>query len=216
MPYVARCRSVWEQNRRPSLTGSVRVMDNLGALRQSSQEFETRLRHVLDDQWDLPTPCTEWTVRELTNHILLGTRMSVQLLSGVSRDDAIAELGDDLMADSQDPVADFAALAAKMQEGFAAPAGLEGTVDHPMGEIPRTMFVGFRIMDNGTHAWDLARAIGADEQLDPNLVSHMWDDIQPMAGDLGELGIFGESASGDVGDDAPLQTRFLDLVGRWP
>jgi uncharacterized protein (TIGR03086 family) len=198
------------------LGDNLRVMDNLEAIRQSSQEFETRLRQVLDDQWDLPTPCTEWTVRELTNHILLGTRMSVQLLSGGSRDDVIAELGDDLMADSQDPVADFVALAAKMQEGFAAPAGLEGTVDHPMGEIPRTMFVGFRVMDNGTHAWDLARAIGADEQLDPNLVSHMWDDIQPMAGGLAELGIFGQSASGDVGDAAPLQTRFLDLVGRRP
>jgi len=37
-----------------------------------------------------------------------------------------------------------------------------------------------------------------------------------MAGELAGLGIFGDSASGDVGDDAPLQTRFLDLVGRRP
>ena len=44
----------------------------------------------------------------------------------------------------------------------------------------------------------------------------MWDDIQPMAGGLAGLGIFGDSASGDVGDDAPLQTRFLDLVGVGP
>ena len=85
-----------------------------------------------------------------------------------------------------------------------------------MGEIPRTTFVGFRIMDNGTHAWDLARAIGVDDTLEAELVSQMWDDIQPMAGSLGELGIFGESSSGDVADDAPLQTRFLDLLGRRP
>jgi uncharacterized protein (TIGR03086 family) len=208
--------SRWSSSGDGSSAANVRVMDNLEAIRQSSQEFETRLRQVVDGQWDLPTPCTEWNVRELTNHILLGTRMSVQLLAGVSRDDVISELGDDLMAGSQDPVADFVALAAEMQDAFAVPGGLEGIVDHPMGEIPRTMFVGFRIMDNGTHAWDLARAIGADEQLDPNLVSHLWDDIQPMAAGLGELGVFGESASGDVGEDAPLQTRFLDLVGRRP
>jgi uncharacterized protein (TIGR03086 family) len=191
-------------------------MDALEALCQASQEFETRVRQVRDDQWDLATPCTEWTVRELTNHMLLGTRMSVQLLAGMPRHEVIAGLGDDLMVDGQDPVDDFVALAAQMQEGFAAPSGLEGTVDHPMGEIPRTTFIGFRIMDNGTHAWDLARAIGADETLDASLVSRMWDDIQPMAGGLGALGIFGESASGDVADDAPLQTRFLDLVGRRP
>ena len=191
-------------------------MDALEALSRASEEFERRLSQVNDDQWDLSTPCSEWTVRDLTNHVLLGTRMSVQLLAGGSQQEVIAGLGDDLMAGNQDPIADFVALAAQMQEGFAAPNGLEGTVDHPMGEIPRTMFVGFRIMDNATHAWDLARAIGADDTLDSDLVQRMWDDIQPMAGGLGELGIFGESSSGDVADDAPLQTRFLDLVGRRP
>ncbi len=191
-------------------------MDAIEALRQSSREFETRLRQVSDDQWDLPTPCAEWTVRDLTNHVLLGTRMSVQLLDGWSQAEVIAGLGDDLMVDGRDPVADFVDLAGQMQEAFAGPSGLEGTVDHPMGEIPRSMFVGFRIMDNGTHAWDLARAIGVDETLDADMVRYMWDDIQPMAGGLKGLGIFGDSASGDVGDDAPLQTRFLDLVGRRP
>ena len=191
-------------------------METLEALSQSIREFETRLRQVGDDQWDLPTPCTEWTVRHVANHMLLGTRMSVQLLAGMSQQDVIAQLGDDLMADSQDPVADFVALAGQMHDGFAAPDGFEGTVDHPMGEIPRTMFVGFRLMDNSVHAWDLARGIGADDELDADLVSRLWDDIQPMAAGLGELGIFGESASGNVGEDAPLQTPYLDLLGRRP
>lgn len=191
-------------------------MEPLDALRQASTEFEARLRLVGDDQWDLPTPCTEWSVRKLTNHLLLGTRMTVQLLDGMSKEEVVAMLGEDMMADSTDPVGDFVALATQMQDGFAAPDGLHGTVDHPMGQIPRTMFIGFRFMDNATHAWDLARAIGADDTLDADLVSHMWDDIQPMAGGLGELGIFGESSSGDIGEDAPLQTRYLDLVGRRP
>jgi hypothetical protein len=44
----------------------------------------------------------------------------------------------------------------------------------------------------------------------------MWNDIQPMAATVSEIGIFGEGPSGDVGDDASLQTRFLDLIGRRP
>ena len=46
-------------------------------------------------------------MRELTNHMLLGTRTSVQLLAGASQQDVLAGLDDDLMADNQDPIADF-------------------------------------------------------------------------------------------------------------
>lgn len=191
-------------------------MDALAALAQSRHEFECRLRLVGADQWDLPTPCSEWNVRDLVNHMLLGTRMTVQLLAGGSQQDAISALGDDLMADSQDPVADWVALADQMEAAFASPGGLEGTVDHPMGQIPRTTFIGFRIGDNATHAWDLARALGVDESLDADVVQRMWDDIQPMAAGLAEIGMFGDSSSGDVGDDDPLQIRFLDLMGRRP
>ena len=191
-------------------------MDAIDALRQASLEFETRLRQVGDDQWELPTPCAEWNVRELVNHMLLGNRMAVQLLGGATQQEVIAQLGDDLMADNDDPLGDFVMLAAQMQDGFAAPDGLDGTVDHPMGEIPRTMFVGFRILDHATHAWDLARAIGVDDTLDAGVVGYMWDDIQPLAATVAEIGIFGSGPSGDVGDDAPLQTRFLDLIGRRP
>lgn len=191
-------------------------MDPITALATSIHEFESRLRQVGDNQWDLPTPCSEWTVRDLVNHMLLGTRMTVELLGGASKDEVISRLGDDLMADNDDPVASFVDLAEEMRKGFSADGGLDGIVDHPMGQIPRTTFIGFRILDNATHAWDLARATGAPETLDVDLVQRMWDDIQPMAGGLGDLGIFGDSASGTVGDDAPLQVRFLDLVGRRP
>lgn len=191
-------------------------MDPIAALDQSIEEFQKRLDLVTDDHWELPTPCEEWSVRDLVNHVFLGTRMTVQLLAGGTRDEVIAALGDDLLDQSENVSADFATLAEQMRQGFAAPAGLEGTVDHPMGEIPRTMFIGFRILDDTAHGWDLARAIGADEELDADLIGYLWADIQPMAGGLKEIGIFGDSASGDVGEDAPLQQRWLDLLGRRP
>jgi len=191
-------------------------MKAIEALDQSIAEFQSRLDRVTDEHWDLPTPCVEWSVRDLVNHMFLGTRMGVQLLAGGARDDVLAGLGDDLLSGSDSISADFATLAGQMRDGFAAPAGLEGTVDHPMGEIPRTMFIGFRILDDTAHGWDLARAIGADEEMNADLISFLWNDIQPMAGNLGELGIFGKSASGDVGEDAPLQQRWLDLLGRRP
>ncbi|MCP5029585.1 MAG: TIGR03086 family protein [Actinomycetia bacterium] len=191
-------------------------MDRIEALSQARQEFETRLGQVGDEQWDLPTPCSEWSVGDLVNHVLLGNRMSVQLLAGAAQQEVMAGLGDDLFGDGSGIVERFGELADQVHNGFAAPGGLDGTVDHPMGVIPRAQFVGFRIGDYGTHAWDLARAIGADEQLDPDLVQVMWNDLEPMAGMLAQSGMFGDGASTNIGDDAPLQTRLMDLAGRRP
>jgi uncharacterized protein (TIGR03086 family) len=119
-------------------------------------------------------------VSALVNHVLLGTRMSIQVLAGMPREEVIAGLDDDLLSDSADPAARFVELAEETVAAFAAPDGLEGTIEHPAGDFPRAVFVGFRVGDGAVHAWDLASATGA---LDEN---------------------------------APLQTRDLDLMGRRP
>lgn len=192
-------------------------MDALQALAQARQEFEQRLAMIQDDQWDNATPCGEWNVRDLVNHMMLGNRMTVQLHNGMPTPDVIAGLNDDLLTAAQpDLQTQFAALADDLYAGFAADGGLDGTVQHPMGEIPRSMFAGFRVCDYAVHAWDLARGIGADDTLDAEMVQWLWDDCQPMKDGLAATGMFGEGASGTVADEAPLQERYLDTFGRRP
>jgi uncharacterized protein (TIGR03086 family) len=191
-------------------------MEPVEALKAANNEFESRLRKVSSEHWTLPTPCPDWDVRGLVNHVLLGTRMSVQVLSSMPRDEVIAYLDDDLMADTDDPAALFVDLANEMVDGFSGPGGLDGVVEHPGGDFPRQMFCGFRVADGACHAWDLARAIGVDEALDGDLVQFAWDDAEPRRDMLAATGMFGDGSSGTVGDDAPLQTRYLDLMGRRP
>jgi len=191
-------------------------MDALQALAQARTEFENRLRMVADDQWQNATPCGDWDVRALVNHMMVGNRMSLQLLAGVPTEQVMAGFDDDLIGQSNDVAASFAAAADELHAAFAADGALDGTVNHPMGEIPRPMFAGFRVCDYGIHAWDLARAIGADDQLDADMVQWLWDDCQPMKDGLAATGMFGEGASGTVADDAPLQLRYLDTFGRRP
>ena len=191
-------------------------MEAVDALMIANAEFATRLKQVTSEHWDLPTPCTEWNVRALVNHVLLGTRMSVQILSGMPRDEVISYLNDDLIGGTDDPVASFVELATQMVEGFSGPGGLDGMVEHPAGDFPRSVFCGFRIADGALHAWDLARAIGVDETLDPDIIQLLWDGAQPQRETLVATGLFGDGASGNVGEDAPLQTRYLDLMGRRP
>jgi uncharacterized protein (TIGR03086 family) len=191
-------------------------MEPVAALTSANAEFESRLRQVTPEQWELPTPCPDWDVRGLVNHMLLGTRMSIQVLSGMPRAEVISYLDDDLMADTTDPAADFVELADQMVGGFSGPGGLDGMVEHPGGDFPRQMFCGFRVADGACHAWDLARAIGADEKLEGDVVQFLWDDAQPKREMITATGMFGDGASGTLGDDAPLQARYLDLMGRRP
>ena len=191
-------------------------MEAVEALKAANAEFETRLRAVTPEQWDLSTPCTDWNVRALVNHVLLGTRMSVHILAGMPREEVISHLNDDLLSDASDPAASFVALADEMVDGFSGPGGLDGIVAHPAGDFPRPMFCGFRVADGALHAWDLARATSGDETLGSDVVQFLWDDAQPKIEMITATGMFGDGPSGNVDDDAPLQARYLDLMGRRP
>jgi uncharacterized protein (TIGR03086 family) len=188
----------------------------IAALELANTEFEKRLRLVEPSQLAKQTPCPDWNVRELINHMLLGTRMSVQVLAGMDRQQVIDQLDDDLLADNADPVARFAELADEMVAGFSGPGGLEGVVAHPAGDFPRSMFVGFRVADAAVHAWDLATAVDGDTRLDAGLIQFLWDDAQPQRDMLLASGMFGDGPSGTVDEGQPLQQRYLDLLGRRP
>jgi uncharacterized protein (TIGR03086 family) len=189
-------------------------MEPLDTFATARAEFEARLRLVTGADWDRATPCEGWTVRELVDHVVRGDRIAVRLLDGQAWEDAQTEvLGQDL---GDDPVAAFAEGADDLAATFAVPGAMERTCHHIAGEIPGAQLLGFRMGDYTLHAWDLARAIGADEALDPELVEVVWESLQPMAPFIGQTGVFGEGPSGTVGESAPLQTRLLDLTGRRP
>ena len=91
------------------------------------------------------------------------------------------------------------------------------TVHHPAaGDIAGQTLLEFRTTDYVLHTWDLARATGGDERLPHDLVSSVWEALQWMAPFIAKTGVYGDGPSGTPGDDAPLQTRLLDLSGRRP
>jgi uncharacterized protein (TIGR03086 family) len=187
-------------------------MEPLDALAAGRQEFGRRLREVGPDDWDRPTPCDGWVVRDLVVHVLVGNRMATLLVQGGSRADAEALFVDAALPG--DVLGEFEASADAQAAAFAEPGAMERTTAHPAGDFPAPMLLGFRIGDYSIHAWDLARAIGTDETLDPDLVAHLYETMAPAAPLLAASGRFGDGASGDLDDAAPLQDRLLDLAGR--
>jgi uncharacterized protein (TIGR03086 family) len=189
-------------------------MPEVTDLATAQVDIRRRVKAIGAAQWDLPTPCTDWNVKDLVVHLVGGSRMAARLLQGASAEDAVAvfaaEHGPDLGAELD------VALAEELS-AFEGPQALETTVHHPgAGDVPGATLLQFRIGDYLLHGWDLARATGADESLPDNLVALTWEGLQPMAPIIGTIGVFGSGPSGSMADDAPLQLRLLDLTGRRP
>ena len=189
-------------------------MDDLQLLALASDAFRSRILEVGPDQRYLPTPCGDWNVAGLVSHVLGGNRMAVRLLQGAPRAEATGYLAGLPLGD--DPLATFDANAAAQLAAFSETGALERTCEHPVGDVPGAVVLGFRLGDLTLHAWDLARAVGASEDLPDELVQRVWADMEPRRDDLRFSGVFGDGSSGELPDDAPLQLRLLDLAGRRP
>ena len=189
-------------------------MNPLEILDSSAAGFSTALRAVRPDQWADPTGNEGRDVGALVDHVIGGNRMATAILVGGTREDGLAQFA--RSAADADRVIAFEDSRAEMAAAFAAEGAMDRIVAHPAMEMPGSQLLGFRIGEYALHGWDLARAIGADDTIDPDVVEALWGILDPMAGMMAASGMFGEGPSGSLPDDAPLQVRVLDLSGRRP
>jgi uncharacterized protein (TIGR03086 family) len=190
------------------------MTDPLPFLRQATDLFDDRLAAVTRDQWTLPTPCTEWTVRDLVDHVTGGNRWAVAVLDGEQPGVALeAALGPGFGDDILD---DYRQAAEAQYKGFASDGALARTCHHFVGDIDGNAFSWLRIADLAVHAWDLARATGGKEDMGQELVMAVWAVQSPRTQMIAKAGMFGTGASGTLDYEAPLQDRLLDMLGRRP
>jgi uncharacterized protein (TIGR03086 family) len=173
-------------------------------------EFGSRVEQVRDDQWDNRTPCTEWDVRTLIAHVVDEQRWAPYLLAGGTVEDAGDRFaGDPLGADGK---AAWREASADARAAFEAEGALDNPVSVSSGETSARDYLWQMTVDAAVHAWDLARGIGADDQLDHELVRRIQRESEKDADELAASGLFGEPVSVPAGAD--LQTRMLGMFGR--
>lgn len=172
---------------------------------RAAAEFARRLDAVTD--WDAPTPDVEWSVRDLVAHVTREQQWVPLLLAGVDAttpETALEPLGDDLVA------------AWHRHSGAAAEAWR--TADHDAvvrlstDEVTVAEYLAEQVADVTVHSWDLARAVGADERLDDDLVAAVWTVFEPQRDALEASSLFASPVP--VAADAPLQVQLLALTGR--
>jgi len=184
--------------------------DLLAFFERAAQGFGRHVRSIGEGQWHDPTPCTDWDVRTLVNHVTVEQLWVPPLAQGSTVTDIGALFDGDQLGD--DPVAAWDAAVKASLATFGAPGALDGTVSLSAGEKPTAEYCWEMTTDALIHSWDLARAIGADESLDPELADLVYERTLPVAASLQETGLFAPPVP--VPDDASLQTKLLAIFGR--
>lgn len=173
--------------------------------------FTDRVHRVRADQWDDPTPCTEWSVRDLVNHLTAEQLWVPDLVTdGASIEDVGDAYDGDVLGDN--PRAAWDAAARGARKDFAAEGALEQTVQLSYGETPAIAYCAQMTTDAVVHTWDLSRAIGAEERLPDALVHFALEEVTPYAAGLSKTGLFAAPIEPPPGDSP--QTRLLALLGR--
>lgn len=185
-------------------------MDAVEAFRKAVAQFDLSITDVPDDAWHAPTPCSEWDVHALVNHVVGECAWIPPLLSGKS----IAEVGDLLSGDllGADPRAAWHQAARQALDALASDDVLNRTVRLSAGDSTGAEYLSEVAADLTIHTWDLMDAIGAAAQLPADLVEFAHETFRPRLARWRAAGLLG--AAVQLREEADPQARLLALLGR--
>ena len=174
---------------------------------QTSRTFTERVEAVPPDRWDSPAPCEGWVARDIVRHLVEWIPGFFEAYAGRPIPTAVSV--------DDDPVAAWRSVHDQLAAWLADPAVASEEIDTPPGRMTIEAAIdAFVTGDLLIHTWDLARATGLDEHLDPEAVHRMYEGMLPMDEMLRQSGQFGPKV--EVSDDADEQTKLLAFVGRRP
>ncbi|QWF84956.1 TIGR03086 family metal-binding protein [Amycolatopsis sp. CA-230715] len=187
--------------------------------RRTADGFQTRIEAVPADRWSAPSPCPGWTARDVAAHVINEQR---RMLAAVTKTEPTARHGVDLAEMGSIPEvaadADLPAAWREIADGLTAaiddPGCASTPLPTPMGPQPFSSMFDLFPEDTLIHTWDLARAAGLDERLDPEVVAHVHEHLKPLEELFRQPWAFGPKVTPPPGADP--QTEFLCFVGRRP
>jgi uncharacterized protein (TIGR03086 family) len=177
-----------------------------GRHRQVAGLFTDRVRGTRS--WDAPSPVAGWAARDVVRHLtgwfpgFLASGAGIELPSGPSVD--------------ENPVAAWQVHCDGVQAVLDDPETAYRELANPhIGHLPlQTAIDQFYTADVFMHTWDLSRATGQDDRLDPDFCAQLLSEMESMEQVIRSSGQYG--ARVEVPRDADAQTRLLGFIGRNP
>jgi uncharacterized protein (TIGR03086 family) len=157
---------------------------------------------------DRSTPCSEFNVHELLNHVLAGMVMLKTAAAGgkaVPPEESIV---------SDDPAGQYKASRRELLEVLGKPGVFDSTWEMPFGAMPGKMMAGIAFLEHLTHAWDIRKATGQDTELPTDVVTECYELVQPMDQMLRMPGVCGPAVEAPA--DATATQKLVAFMGRTP
>lgn len=169
------------------------------------------LSGIKPDQIDAQTPCREWKVSGLLEHVTGGAAHLSASMSGGAGQAGPPASGSGLAQ----LAAGYRSAVAQVLAKAASPGALEAQVVTPAGEMSAAQFMGILALDHLVHTWDLAKATGQNTRLDPALTETCYGMFVPGLIDIARPhGAFGPPVP--VPEGASTQDKLLGYTGRQP
>jgi uncharacterized protein (TIGR03086 family) len=184
--------------------------------RRSVEGFAARvdaLDGLAPERWAAPTPCADWNVRALLNHIVYEDLWTVPLMEGATIEEVGSRYDGDLLGD--DPLA--AARAACDMAVTATASGIVAgrTVHLSFGDVPAEEYAHQLAADHMIHGWDLAVATGGDTSMDPDMVEALASWFADNEAAYRDSGAIAERPAAD-GTPGDAWAELLRAFGRDP
>jgi uncharacterized protein (TIGR03086 family) len=183
------------------------TIPTLDLLERALDQTGTIIARVRPDQAGLATPCTDFDVRALLNHIVFDVQMFASTLNGGERGSPDVDLIGEHWTGAFD-AARTSLLDAWHQRG------VDGTLTTRLGEFPASWAIGQHLADLAVHAWDVATATRQSTKLDPEVARAAleWGRANLKPEYRGKA--FGPEV--EVPENAPIYERLVGWFGRNP
>ena len=173
---------------------------------QRHRDIAARFTQLVDGatDWDAPAPVEGWDARDVVGHL---TAWLPAFLQGA---------GVEMASVPADPVDAWHARVAQVQTILEDPATADQVLSNPhTGDMPlATAIDRIYTTDVFMHTWDLARATGQDDTLDPQACAELLAGMTPIEQMLRDSGQYGPRVA--VPDDAGPQAQLIGFLGRDP
>lgn len=181
---------------------------SLDQLRRSLAAVDELISNVRVDQWLDPTPCDEWDVCRVVEHLIGMNQVFAAMLAG----EAAPQRGDEPAVDGLATA--FRETSAALVRAFEQPGVLERSFVSPMGSATGAERLQIRLYDLLAHGWDIARATGQPVRLPENAAEDALRFVRGQLSDEARPGRF--KPAEPPRDDAPAIDRLVAFLGRQP
>jgi uncharacterized protein (TIGR03086 family) len=189
------------------------MADPVALMLQGLREFGDRLDRVPNDQWGAPTPCTEWTVATLADHVIDESLWVAPLLAGHGLEAANEIVEGTKASAGGDRISLWRTASTNAATAWTEPGAMDRMVALSRGPTPVPAYLDEMLVDVTVHSWDLGTAVGVFDPLPEDQVSYVLGIVEAF-GDLAATGAFAPPVP--VDDGASPEAKLVALTGRRP